>query len=247
MSFSYYEVYITSLRAFTGMGFPYGADEDAAYMVSWLELNKLNGVKLLAETFQNFDNQYEGRINFNDINATAFDLKNILGIIIAFLGIIILSGSPNLEGKYLGVVLVLGGAFTWSLGQVLVKPISEKINGIALTAWMGVFGGPQLILASQIIEGNVMGNIISADYRAWLIVLYLGLLMNCLGYSLWYYVLGRYPVNKIITTMLLLPVTGVLTAIIFLGERPDTKVFVGGLIIIFGVSMILIGKTNNKT
>ena len=59
------------------MGFPYGADEDAAYMVSWLELNKLNGVKLLAKTFQNFDNQYEGRINFNDINATTFDLKNI--------------------------------------------------------------------------------------------------------------------------------------------------------------------------
>ena len=77
MSFSYYEVYITSLRAFAGMGFPYGADEDAAYMVSWLELNKLNGVKLLAKTFKNFDNQYEGRINFEDINATTFDLKNI--------------------------------------------------------------------------------------------------------------------------------------------------------------------------
>ena len=59
------------------MGFPYGADEDAAYMVSWLELNKLNGVKLLAKTFKNFDNQYEGGINFEDINATTFDLKNI--------------------------------------------------------------------------------------------------------------------------------------------------------------------------
>ena len=59
------------------MGFPYGADEDAAYMVSWLELNKLNGVKLFANTFKNFDNQYEGRINFEDINATTFDLKNI--------------------------------------------------------------------------------------------------------------------------------------------------------------------------
>ena len=111
---------------------------------------------------------------------------------------------------------------------------------------MGVFGGPQLILASQIIEGNVLGNIISADYRAWLIVLYLGVLMNCLGYSLWYYVLGRYPVNKIISTMLLLPVTGVMTAIIFLGERPDIRVFVGGLIIIFGVGIILIGKTSKK-
>jgi len=59
------------------MGFPYGADEDAAYMISWLELNKLNGVKMLAKTFQNFDNQYEGRINFNEINATTIDIKNI--------------------------------------------------------------------------------------------------------------------------------------------------------------------------
>ena len=59
------------------MGFPYGADEDAAYMVSWLELNKLNGVKLFAKTFKNFDNQYEGGINFEDITATTFDLKNI--------------------------------------------------------------------------------------------------------------------------------------------------------------------------
>ena len=168
--------------------------------------------------------------------------KNILGIILAFMGLIILSGSPDLKGKYLGVILVLSGAFTWSLGQVLVKPISEQINGVTLTAWMGVFAGPQLILASQVIEGNVLENIISADYRAWLIVLYLGVLMNCLGYSLWYYVLGRYPVNKIISTMLLLPVTGVITAIIFLGERPDIKVYIGGLIILFGVGMILIEK-----
>ena len=169
-------------------------------------------------------------------------LKNILGIILAFMGLIILSGSPDLKGKYLGVILVLSGAFTWSLGQVLVKPISEQINGVTLTAWMGVFAGPQLILASQVIEGNVLENIISADYRAWLIVLYLGVLMNCLGYSLWYYVLGRYPVNKIISTMLLLPVTGVIAAIIFLGERPDIKVFVGGLTILFGVGIILFEK-----
>ena len=29
VSFSYYEIYITCLRAFSAMGFPYGADEDA--------------------------------------------------------------------------------------------------------------------------------------------------------------------------------------------------------------------------
>ena len=173
-------------------------------------------------------------------------LKNIIGIFIAFIGLIILSGAPNLEGKFIGVVLVLSGAFTWSLGQVIAKEVSENVNGVILTAWIGILAGPQLILASQIIEGNVYNNIISADYKAWLIVLYLGILMNAIGYSIWYYVLGRYEVNKILPSMLLLPITGVLTAIIFLGERPDFKTYIGGLVIIIGVSLILLGKTNFK-
>ena len=173
-------------------------------------------------------------------------LKNIIGIFIAFIGLIILSGAPNLEGKFIGVVLVLSGAFTWSLGQVIAKEVSENVNGVILTAWIGILAGPQLILASQIIEGNVYNNIISADYKAWLIVLYLGILMNAIGYSIWYYVLGRYEVNKILPSMLLLPITGVLTAIIFLGERPDFKTYIGGLVIIIGVSLILLGKTNIK-
>ena len=168
--------------------------------------------------------------------------KNLFGLFIAFLGLIVLSGAPSLQGQYLGILLVLAGAFTWSLAQVFAKPISEKLNGVVITAWLGILGGPQLILASQLIEGNVLSNIVFADYQAWLIVLYLGVLMNALGYSIWYYVLGRYPVNKVIPVMLLLPVVGVATAIVLLGERPDLKVFFGGIVIIFGVGMILIDK-----
>ena len=173
-------------------------------------------------------------------------IKNLIGLVIAFTGLIVLSGTPSLQGKYLGVILVLSGAFTWALAQVFAKPISERLNGIVITAWLGVLAGPQLILASQLIEGNVVSNIRSADYQAWLIVLYLGLLMNVLGYSIWYYLLGIYPVNKILPIMLLLPVTGVVTAIVFLGERPDLKVFFGGIVILFGVGMILFGKIKNQ-
>jgi len=171
--------------------------------------------------------------------------KNIIGLTIALLGLIILTGAPNLEGKYLGVLLVLSGAFTWSFGQIIAKPISEKINGITITGWLGVLAGPQLIFASQIIEGGVVENIKTADLQAWLIVIYLSILMNGLGYSLWYYVLGRYPVNKVLPIMLLLPVVGVITAILFLGENPNLRVFIGGGIIIIGVGMILINKKEN--
>jgi len=173
--------------------------------------------------------------------------KNFLGLMIAFVGLIILSGAPNLEGKAIGVILVLSGAFTWSLGQVIAKPVSEKLNGIIITAWLGILAGPQLIIASHFFEGDVLSNIITADYKAWLIVLYLGLLMNVLGYSAWYYVLGRYPVNKVLPVMLLLPITGVVSAMIFLGERPDLKIFIGGFIILIGVGIILLGKIEKKS
>ena len=174
-------------------------------------------------------------------------IKNLIGLLIAFTGLIVLLGTPNLQDKYLGVILVLSGAFTWSLGQVFAKPISEKLSGIVITAWLGVLAGPQLILASQLIEGNVVSNIRSADYQAWLIVLYLGLLMNALGYSIWYHVLGLYPVNKIMPVMLLLPLVGVASAIILLGEKPDLKILFGGFIILFGVGMILINKIEKST
>ena len=169
-------------------------------------------------------------------------LKNIIGLIIAFIGIFILSGNPNLEGKMIGVIFVLSGAFLWSLAQVLAKDVSEKIGGLALTAWLGIFAGPQAIFASFLIEGNPLNYIANATPQAWMILIYLGLIMNCVGYSCWYSVLSRHSVNNVMPVLLLFPVTGLLTSIFILKETPNTYAYIGGAIIIAGVSLILINK-----
>ena len=174
-------------------------------------------------------------------------IKNIIGLFIAFTGLVVLTGAPNLEGKYFGVFLVLLGALTWAFGQVIAKPVSEKISSpIALTAWIGILGGPQLIIASAFVEGDTLKHITSANYVAWSIVLYLALLMTAVGYSFWYYILKRYPVNKVMPIHLLLPVSGIITAIVLLKERPSIEVFVGGVIILLGVGLILISRENKK-
>ena len=173
-------------------------------------------------------------------------LKNIIGLIIAFVGIAILSGNPNLEGKMLGVLLVLSGAFLWSLAQVFAKDVSEKIGGLALTAWLGIFSGPQCIIASYFIEGNTFDFITNATTQAWIIVIYLAVGMNVIGYSCWYSVLSRNPVNNVMSVLLLFPITGLLTSIFILGETPNTYAYFGGTIIISGVAMILINKRSNK-
>ena len=173
-------------------------------------------------------------------------LKNLLGLLISFIGIIFLTGSPHLQNKLFGVFLLLSGGFLWSFAQVIAKPVSEKIGGLALTAWIGVFAGPSSILLSYFIEGNTYQYIVNTDLKIWFIVLYLGLVMNCLGYSIWYYVLSKHPVNYVMPVLLLFPVTGLITAIFVLGETPSAYSYVGGFIIITGVATILINKRKSN-
>tara|TARA_Y100000758_G_scaffold249248_1_gene185389 strand:- start:90 stop:950 length:861 start_codon:yes stop_codon:yes gene_type:complete len=173
-------------------------------------------------------------------------IKNIIGLVIAFFGVFILTGAPNLEGKYFGVLLTLSGAFTWSLGAVMAKPLSKKIGAFALMTWLAVFSGPMLILISAIVNGNPIQYILFANFNSWLTVLYLGFFMQPAAYGAWYYVLSKYPVNKVMPVLLLLPITGLITAIFLVGEDPPKQVFLGGTVIVIGVAMILFGKKKNK-
>jgi len=173
-------------------------------------------------------------------------IKNISGIIIAFIGLVVLLGAPNLQGKFIGVLLLLSGAFTWSLGIVMAKPISKLIGGFAVTAWVGLFCGPMLLIGSFIFDGNTINYLLSADLNGWLTVGFLGIIMQPLAYGTWYQVMGRNPVHKVMPVMLLLPLTGLSTAILLLGEEPTKHLFIGGAIILFGIGMILFGKPKTK-
>jgi len=173
-------------------------------------------------------------------------IKNTVGLIIAFIGVFILTGAPNLEGKYIGVLLTISGAFTWALGAVMAKPLSKKIGAFALMTWLCVFSGPMLLLMSLVFDGNPMQYILYANLNSWLTVIFLGFVMQPIGYAAWYYVLKKYPVNKVMPVLLILPVTGLITSIFLLGENPPKQVFLGGLVIISGVALILFTKKNKK-
>ncbi len=57
------------------MKFPYGADEDAAYIIAWLELNNFKGISILNHLIKIIDNKYNGVINLKDIKEV-IDFKN---------------------------------------------------------------------------------------------------------------------------------------------------------------------------
>jgi len=172
-------------------------------------------------------------------------LRALIGISVAFIGVYILTGSPNLDGKFIGIALTILGSAIWALGQVIVKPLSKEINPLALVAWLAFFSGPILIGFSNFFEGNSLNYINNASFNHWMIAIYIGFIMQPITYGCFYYVLKNNPIYKVLPIVTMgIPPTGLLAAIFILGEKPTIELFIGGTIIIIGVIMILYKKEN---
>ncbi len=173
-------------------------------------------------------------------------IRALIGIAVAFVGVYILTGSPNLDGKFFGITLTIIGSAIWALGQVIVKPLSKEINPLALVAWLALFSGPLLIALSSIIDSDTIKYLSEAKFDHWMIAFYIGFIMQPVTYGCFYYVLKNNPLYKVLPIVTMgIPPTGLLAAIFLLGEKPTQELFIGGAIIIVGV--ILIVFTKNKT
>ena len=168
-------------------------------------------------------------------------LKRILGMATAFVGIYLISGEPRIQGQEVGVALVLGGAFTWALGQTMVRQLGE-IGGPTAIAWISIFAAPQLFAASALVEEGQVAALANAGPMIWATVLYLGVVMTALGYTCWYHILGRYQVNQVTPFLLLIPVSSVAGGVLLLGEEITPTILVGGAIIMSGVALLIIER-----
>ncbi len=203
-----------------------------------------NGLKLLDASTTALIVQAE--VPFVTLIAAVFfgermGLRRILGMVIAFAGVYLVTGEPRIQDQGLGIALVLGGAFAWALGQVMVRHLGE-IGGMTAIAGVSVFAAPQLFLASALVERGQVAALVNAGLSVWATVLYLGLVMTALGYTCWYHVLGRYEVNRVAPFLLLVPVVSVLGGALLLGEALTPTILTGGAIIISGVALLVIER-----
>ncbi|MDH3219925.1 MAG: EamA family transporter [Gammaproteobacteria bacterium] len=168
-------------------------------------------------------------------------LKQGLGMVIAFTGAVLIIGAPKLSGDLVYALMVIAGAFTWAVGQIMIKKLGN-LGGFRLISGIALFATPQLYVASFLLESDQFLQIETASLNTWSAVVYLGLVMTALGYAIWYRLLGHYSVNQVMPFLLLLPVTSVFGGIFFLGETLTPLVALGGCLAIIGVAMITIQR-----
>ena len=166
-----------------------------------------------------------------------------LGIAIAFTGVAFIAGEPRLGAAWDSLALLLGGAFTWALGQIMVRRLGE-VGGLTMVAWVAVFAAPQLFVFSLVLEDDHLAHLAAAGWVVWGTVLYMGIVMTALGYGMWYSLVGRFPLARVGPFLLLMPVFSVLGGVTLLDESLTLRVALGGAIVIVGVAVILVRRTS---
>ncbi len=161
-----------------------------------------------------------------------------LGIALAFAGVATIAGQPDISGgAWLSLSLVVGGAFCWAVGQILIRQLKD-IDGLTLTAWMALFACGQLAIMSALFESDQLAAVRNAEPVVWAAVLYLGLIMTALGYGMWNSLIRTHPVGTVAPFLLLLPVFSLIGGVVFLGETLSLRTAIGGAIVIAGVATI---------
>lgn len=162
----------------------------------------------------------------------------IAGVAVAFSGIVMIAGQPHLLTNFIPVILVIGGAFTWAVGQIMIKNLDGQVGGFTLIAWVAAFATPQLFLTSWVFEDGQLQAIQTMNWIGWGVVIYLGLVMTALGYGIWYHLLGKYKITQVGPFLLLLPVTSIAGSVAILGERLTLVEIAGAVVVIAGVWVV---------
>lgn len=164
-------------------------------------------------------------------------LLQVLGLLIAFGGVYLLSGEPRVVLRPLHFLMVVGGAFMWAVGNIQVKQMGP-ISIFTLNAWVSLLGAPQLLVASLLLEHGQLEALASADWRGWGAVLFMALGPTIVGHGLWYYLLREYPVNRVTPLNLFVPVIAVSLAVPILGETLTLPIVAGGVLVLTGAAII---------
>jgi O-acetylserine/cysteine efflux transporter len=161
----------------------------------------------------------------------------MLGMLIAFAGVYVLAGEPERMTSPLHLVLVVLAAFAWAVANVLIKRLGP-INVFTLNGWVALLAVPQFIAASLVLEAGQLPALAAADWRAFAAVGYMAVASSIIAYGLWYYLIERYPMNRVVPLTLLSPVLAVVFAVLLLAEPLSATMAAGGALTLAGVALI---------
>ncbi|KGM52918.1 hypothetical protein N792_01415 [Lysobacter concretionis Ko07 = DSM 16239] len=163
-----------------------------------------------------------------------FAWRTGLAIAISFSGVLVLGLDPSVMDNWQAVVLMLVSALFMAIGTVLMKGL-HGLDPFSMQGWMAVFSVLPLLAISMAFEPGGIVALASVSWVGWVGVAYAAFISSLLGHGLYYVLMQRYPVAQVTPWLLLVPVFAVALGMLFWGDRPGPRLFLGGAMVLGGV------------
>jgi O-acetylserine/cysteine efflux transporter len=159
-----------------------------------------------------------------------------LGLAVIGLGVILVHSGA--DATPLGLGLTLASALCWAIGNTIARA-SGPVNMLAYVIWSAPFAIPPLIVCSLIFDGwpAIVHGVATADAATWAAVLWQSAGNTLFGYAAWAWLLARYPTASVTPLALLVPVVGMATAAIVVGEPLQTRKLAAAGLVMSGLAI----------
>ncbi|OHB33656.1 MAG: hypothetical protein A2X84_00450 [Desulfuromonadaceae bacterium GWC2_58_13] len=168
----------------------------------------------------------------------------LAGLLIALVGVILLIGPREGEATLLGDLLMLVAVTTWVWYTFLADRLVKRYPNLLLTFRIMTVGALTL-LPGALLEA-LLFPLPRPSLAAWGGVLFLGMICSALAYHLWNRAIPALGVAVTNNLLYGIPLVGVITGVVSLGETLTTNIFIGGALIIGGVLLACREQTNEQ-
>lgn len=162
-----------------------------------------------------------------------------LGIVLAFVGILMIGLDPRAFTYWEGLLLVAFSCLANSFGLIFIKRL-QGIRALQLQAWVALAGAPVLFTLSLATESGQAQAVAHAGWSAWAALAFTAILSSMVAHTGWYYLLSRYPVTSLSPLTLLSPVFGVFFGVTLLHDQLTGRMLLGGAMTLIGVLIVLL-------
>lgn len=160
-----------------------------------------------------------------------------VGMMIAFLGVVVVAGTPNASEHWGAFLLSVAGAFSWCVANIYMKQMKAQ-PVLLLLFWPALLSLVPLGLLSLLFEHDQWHAIANAHTSSWLGIGYSMVFSSLLGYGLWNWLIKAYPMSQVVPYSLLVPVVGISAGALKFGEPITAQILLGAAMTIVGVAVI---------
>jgi drug/metabolite transporter (DMT)-like permease len=167
--------------------------------------------------------------------------RKIAGLAAGIAGLLVLLGDEalNVRRAPVGTLLILGAAVAWGLGTVLLRRWAPPLPHTALTGWMMLLGWIPIGLVAPVVDPDWASSLAGMPGVAWFAVLYNIFISGAIANWTWFRMARALPVAVSSLSSLPVPVVGVFSGMVFLGERPGPSEFLALALVLVSVASVM--------